>query len=202
MAFRPKEQAERELAVYLPLFVEAITEASRQFWKRGDNHKLDPGTQTRALRDYVVYELRRVMDGKSKVKIIDENQTTFFCADQNWIIQVHKLDEGNEVAKNFNQTSMDLRSNKVPQETTLPNLPATATVVFLGHVPNIADPKCPDMRLFCPGPVGESWVIPLGIVPPEQSPEITPKTPPPEGPNEGTRVVAKDQSADRKRDNN
>jgi hypothetical protein len=200
MAFRPQALAEKELTEFLQLFAEAVTEGHRRFWKIPGVHVFDPGTRSRMIRDLVVDEMRRAMDGKPKTHILDENQTALFCVDQNWIVQVHKLDPANQIAKNFNQTSMDLRCNRV-SETTLPGVPPKATVLFLGYVENLSDPKCPEIRLYCPGEVDEeTWMIPLGIAPPEQPEEITPKTPLSD-PEEGTRVVAKDQSATRKRHN-
>ncbi len=152
------------------------------------------------IRDLVVDELRRLLDGRPKIHILDENQTALFCIGQNWTVQVHKLDAANQIARNFNQTSMDLRRNVVP-ELTLPGVPPKATVLFLGYVENLSDPKCPEIRLCCPGEVDdETWVIQLGSALPEQPKDITPDMPRSD-PNEGTRVVAKSQSADRKRNN-
>ncbi len=200
MAFRPKEQAEAELAEHFPIFREAIATASNAFWRRLDVHVFDPGTRVRMIRDYVVHELRRLMDGKRDTHIENANQTTLFAISQNWIVQVHKVDEGNEIAKNFTQISMDLRDNKITAEVQemLPGLPAKATVLFLGYVINEADPKSPEMRLCCPG-IGEqqTWMIPLGIAAPPPAADITPQAPPPE-PGEGTKVVVPNKAVERK----
>ncbi len=184
MAYRRREQAEAELVAFMPMFQAAIANGYRRFWARDDITVLEKGTRSRIIRDYIAAELRTAFDRQRQVHIEDSNQTTLFCIGQNWAIQVHKLDEAGEVAKNYTQLAMDLRSNEIDQES-LPNVPGSATVLFLGYVDS-GDPEHPDMLLVCPGAAGKTWTIELGRAVQEIE-EITPTAPPAEEP--GTRIV-------------
>jgi hypothetical protein len=184
MAFRRRKQAKIELAEFMPVFETAIADGYRRFWARDDITVLEKGTRSRVIRDYIAAELRIAFDGQRGVHIDDSNQTTLFCIGQNWAIQVHKLDDAGEVAKNYTQLSMDLRSNEIDQES-LPNVPEAATVLFLGYVES-GDPEHPDMRLVCPGDAGKTWMIELGGAAPGIE-DITPIAA--KGDEPGTRIV-------------
>jgi hypothetical protein len=49
------------------------------------------------------------------------------------------------------------------REETLPGIPPSATVIYLGYVENIADPLHPHIMLICPDGAGEepAWEIEL-----------------------------------------
>lgn len=166
------------------MFREAVARGHGRLWKRDDILDLEPGTRSRVIRDYIASELRRLMDGRRGIHVIDGNQTTLFCIGQNWAVQVHKFDDAGDIAKNYTQASMDLRENVIDQAC-LPNVPEAATVLFLGYV-NTGDPERPLIRLYCPGSGDKTWMIDLGDgSTPEAVKEITP-TP---NTTEGTKVV-------------
>jgi hypothetical protein len=189
MAFRRQKQAENELADFLPAFKAAVLQAHKRLLKNPDIADLDKGTRSRIVRDFVVAELRRQLDGQRGVHIEDGNQTVLFCLRNDWLVQVHKLDETGGVAKNFTQLSMDLRSNTIDQGA-LPNIPPAATVLFLGPV-DTGDIEHPDVWLVCPGVGSETWKIDLtgDDEEPPAIKEITPEPPPTDQP--GTQVVVK-----------
>ena len=136
------------------------------------------------VRDLAVNELRRELDGRRGVQIVDGNQTTLICVGQNWVIQVHKLDEAGDIARNFTQLAIDLRDGAIPQQL-LPNLPPEATVLFLGHV-ETGDIDHPDVRLVFPGV--ERWSI--GLL--DDEPAVEEITPAAQTADEiGTQVVVK-----------
>jgi hypothetical protein len=184
MAFRRRKQAEIELAEFMPLFERAIGNGHRRFWSGDNITVLEKGTRSRVIRDFIAHELRIVFDGQREIHVDDSNQTTLFCIGQNWAIQVHKLDDSGEVAKNYTQLSMDLRSNEIDQGS-LPNVPEAATILFLGYVES-GDPEHPDMRLVCPGDAGRTWMIELGGATSEIE-DITPIAA--TGDQPGTRII-------------
>lgn len=185
MAFRSRDQAQQELAPLLPAFRDAVLKAHDRLLRNPDLPDLDKGTRTRMIRDFAVKELCQQLDGTRGVHIEVGNQTVLFCVGQNWVVQVHKLSEAGEVAKNFTQLSMNLRSNTIDQDA-LPNIPASATVLFLGHV-ETGDIDEPDVRLVCSG--HNTWSLDLGDIGIAPVVEITPLVPVVEEP--GTQVVVK-----------
>jgi hypothetical protein len=183
MAFRRQEVAERELAQYFQIFRAAVKAGYRRFWDGDFVADLDKGTRARVIRDFVVAELRRQLDGQRQVYIDDTNQTALFCIGTNWAVQVHKLDECGEVSKNYTQLAMDLRRNTI-DESLLPNIPSAATVLFLGYVDS--DIEHPEIWLACPGERNETWMIDLSDeaqgAPVEEIKPVTPIEP-------GTQIV-------------
>jgi hypothetical protein len=105
------------------------------------------------------------------ITISDEQQTTTILFDKNWVLKIHKLDEGGNTAPNDTQLSLNLNDNDLYG---LPGLPPTATAINLGYIEIVGDRMNPEMQLVCPDGNRPAWTIDLGAAPPPApSVEIT-----------------------------
>jgi hypothetical protein len=109
MITRSREDALRELGELFDYFREALVTGNRHFWTAyaADAHRVMRGARAFLIRDFIVDELKKLLDGRPGIAITEGNQTTLFCCGQNWVLQVHKLDEGCCSAPNATQMSLE-----------------------------------------------------------------------------------------------
>ena len=96
-----------------------------------------PGCRAGLLRCFIADELKQRLDGRPSINIIERNQTTLFCIGKNWVLRIHKFDEGCRTAKNETQVCMNLNGNDL-SVAGLPGIPESATVIFLGYIEIVA----------------------------------------------------------------
>jgi hypothetical protein len=190
MAVRSVESAQIELGSYFEDFVSAIDAGTRHFWTQwaGDAHRITTCSRAGVIRCLIADELKQLVDGRPGVSIVEAQQTTTISIGPNWLVKIHKLDEGGQTAPNDTQARMDLDDNDL---NCLPGMPDTATVVYLGYIEIVADRMNPEMLLVCPDGVRPAWVIDLRAslsAPPVPPIEITGG-----GDDGGTRVIVKRQ---------
>lgn len=181
MPFRRQEHAESSLggAGFLGLFHAAVMDGVGRYWGKyeDDAYCTRPMSRANLIRDFVVDELKRRFHRAPKVKIIDENQTTFFCIGNEWLVVVHKLHDDFTVSVNQNQISLGLNENEI--QYALP-LPDEATVLQLGYIESLADRLNPQVFLVCPDGTSPAWVIELKPSAHPEPKEIGPAPPSPE----------------------
>lgn len=165
MAIRGKAQAERELADHFPCLIKAVSAANSHLWQKyaSDMHRTSGRSRANLLCDWIGDELKKEMTGKPGIAFPDHYKTTSMAIGQNWYLRPHKLDEAGVVAVNETQTCLALVDNDLKMKT-LPGTPASATVIYLGYVENVANPLEPRVILTCPEGAGEepAWAIALG----------------------------------------
>jgi hypothetical protein len=166
MAIRGREIAEAELGQYFDDFRDAIVAGTAHFWTtyEADAHRITTGCRANMLRCFIADELKQRLDGKSGIKIIEDQQTTAICFGYNWLLKVHKFDEECHAAINRTQTCLDLNDNDL-YDVKLPGIPENATVVFLGYIEILGDRLHPEMRLSCPDGAKPAWAIDLNEAP-------------------------------------
>lgn len=190
MPIRSVEMAQAELGVYFEDFVAAIDAGVRHFWDKygEDAYRLTAITRAGVFRCFIADELKQRLDGRPGVRIEEAFQTDTVYFGQNWLLRVHKLDEGGQTAPNGTQTRMDLDDNDMQ---CMPGFPEAPTVVYLGYIEIVADRLNPEMLLTCPDGVRPAWTIDLRgstSAPPAPPIEITGG-----GDDGGTRVVVRRQ---------
>jgi hypothetical protein len=188
MAVRPIEQAEREFAAYFDCMRKAVSAANAHLWRTyaDDMHRTSRRSRANMLCDWIGDELGKELIGKSGIQSINTYGVPSFAIDQNWLIRVHKMDEGGTVATNNTQLRLSLDENDLAQ-VSLFGLPDSATVVYLGYVENVASPLNPEVWLICPDGENPAWEILLGTVEPPAPIELPPQL---ERPDE-TRIIPK-----------
>jgi hypothetical protein len=190
MAFRGRDVAEKEMGHLFDDFRGALTAAAQHFWVKyqDDAHIFTTICRANIMRCLIANELKKALDGRPGIKIIEGGQTTTICVGQNWVLKVHKFDEECHTAINDNQTSLALNDNDLGMAL-LPGMPETATVVFLGYIEIIGDHLNPEMRLSCPDGAKPAWIIDLGEPPPLPPADISKGGD--GGSDGGTKVVVK-----------
>jgi hypothetical protein len=180
MACRRQDQAELSLGDggFFAIFLEAMLAAHKRYWDKygEDAYCVRSVSRANLIRDFAVDELRKGLDGRPLVRIIDENQTAYIYIGIDWMIVVHKLHEDFTIALNDNQVSLGLNDNQ-PVQSGLPGIPDEATVLQLGYVETLADRFAPQVFLVCPNGHAPAWVIPLKPSVPPTPQEITPDDP-------------------------
>jgi hypothetical protein len=115
-------------------------------------------TRRSLARDHIVHLLRAELTDHPRVTISDRNQTTYFCFRCpncelcNYQILVKKCDEFGAVALERTQASLDFQRNVEPDL-----FEYEVTNLYLGYVPNPADPTEPAVYLICPTEGGYDW---------------------------------------------
>lgn len=190
MPIRSEAQARAELGELFPIFLTAVSAANSRMWKvlQEDMHCTSARSRANILCDWIGDALKKEMAGRPRVVNRDWYKTTSICVDQNWIIRPHKVDASARVAVNDTQACFDFVENNM-NGATFPGFPEAATVLYLGHSENLANPHRPDVVLCAPDGAGDepAWTISLGAAEEPMFAEVTPESP---GPTE-TRVVPK-----------
>jgi len=191
MAVRSVELAHTQLGPYFEDFVSAIDAGNRHFWSQyaDDAHRLTTICRANILRCLIADEVKQRVDGRPGVAITEARQTTMISFGPDWLLMVHKLDEGDCTAPNDTQMCLSLNDNDLNG---LPGIPESATVVYLGYIEIVGDRLNPEMRLVCPDGDQPAWVVDLRgslSAPPAPPVEVTGGF----GDDGGTRVVVKRQ---------
>ncbi len=177
MAVRRRDQAEHDLGGrgFFPEFHASVVAGISRYWEKyeSDAYCTRPHTRASLIRDFIVDELKIRIDGKPRVRILEKNQTTYFCIG-NWVVVVHKLHDDYTITLNRTQIALELNGNFSVQ-LELPEISATATVLQLGYLESLADRLMPQVFLVCPDGSTPAWFLELKPVEGPEPVEITPE---------------------------
>jgi hypothetical protein len=199
MVTRSQDDAEKALGDLFDLFRQAIDEGNQHFWTRygEDAHCITSIVRAGLIRCLIADALKKLLDGRPGIHIEERHQTTHFYFGHDWMLQIHKFDDGCRSAVNSTQRGLDLNDNDL-ETVDLPGIPPSATVIFLGYIENVGDRLAPEMRLTCPDGDSPAWIIDLDApAPPAPPAEITSPVAP-AGPPDGTKVVVRKKKKDSK----
>lgn len=158
---RDEGYTRRALEPFLADFYRATVAGVRDSrTKYPDTSHLHRKTTRRSLaRDHIVYELRRRIEGNSRVRVSDRNQTTYFVIDGEYKILIKKASEDGMVVLNDNQASLGFQAN-VEEDL----FDYDQTNLYLSPIDNEVDPLEPSVMLICPNEGGCKWMF--EILPP------------------------------------
>lgn len=156
---RPQAEVRKDLADFLsllaPAMLKGLNECGRD--QRPAAHRFRKTTKRSVSRDYIVDELRLVLDGQRGIHIDDHDETTDFWFSTKYRARVHHAGEDFEVALGKTLQSSLFDGNAMPALSD----EFDPTCLYLLYVPQKADPTAVEFYLMCPGEGG--WVHQLDI---------------------------------------
>jgi hypothetical protein len=168
MPVRRQEEAEerlgRHFSAWAGVVLDSVQEAHDRFG--AELHWMELWTQRGIVRDRIVANLIPVHDTTPGLHWWRDGNSTWFGAQNDFIIKPKKLDDHMRACVGDTQLSLEFNRNVPPPALLLDTAPATT--LYLGYVPTVNRPLEPPVYLVCPSECGSKaeWVIPLAVMPP------------------------------------